>query len=166
MKNKRGDLSSLIILVVIIFGLAIGAVLGGHILLSIFGEFRNQPEFQNTTAGDTVEDVEGKTIGYLDFFIFFLLIAMIIGIIVSATMIDTHPVILIVFIVGMFITIFLAGILANVYYDVTTEEALLTTSSQFSMTNLILGSHFPIIMFVVAIITIIILYGKSKAGIT
>jgi hypothetical protein len=162
--NKKGDFASLIILVTVVFGLAIGAVLGGHLLLNVFGELQEQEEFQNTTAGETIESVEGKTVDYLDFFIFFLLFAMMIGIIVSATMIDTHPVMIMIFIVGMFIIIFLSGILANAFYDITSEGVLLSTSSQFTLTNLVLGSHFPIIMLVISVIVIIILYGKSRQG--
>jgi len=163
-KNKKGDFASVIIMIVVVFALAIGAVLSGHVLVTVLGEFKEQPEIKDTFAGETAEMVQEKSIGYLDFFVFFLLFAMIIGIIVSATMIDTNPAIMVVFIVGLFIIVFLAGIFANIYSDVSEEEEISATASQFTLTKLILGKHFPMIMFVVAIIVIVILYGKSRTG--
>ena len=161
--NKRGDFQSMMIMIAVVIALAIGAIIFSKVFLMVTGELKNSDtiDFDNDTIS-IIEGVETKTIPLLDFFIFFSLVALMIGLIISSIYIDVHPAITIIFVVVLIVGIFLAGVFSNVFYDVTNEPELVDTAAQFTMTNLILGEHFPIIIFVIGIIVIVILYGKSK----
>ena len=161
LQNKRADFQSIVILIVIIFTLAIGSIIFSKIFLDITAEIKSQPEFSNRTI-QTIEIVESKTIPLLDFLVFFSLIALMIGLIIASIYVDIHPAIIVVFIVALIIAIFLAGQISNIFYEITSEEELASTASEFKFTNLVLGSHFPIIILVTGIIVVIILYGKSR----
>ena len=161
--NKRGDFQSMMIMIAVVIALAIGVIIFSKVFLMVTGELKNSDtiDFDNDTIS-IIEGVETKTIPLLDFFIFFSLVALMIGLIISSIYIDVHPAVTVIFIVVLIVGIFLAGVFSNVFYDVTNEPELVDTAAQFTMTNLILGEHFPIIIFVIGIIVIVILYGKSK----
>jgi len=160
-KDKKGDFQSIVILITVIFAVAIAAIIFSKVFLMITAELKTQPEFSNTTV-DTIELAEEKTIPLLDFFIFFSLIALMIGLIISSIYINVHPAVIIVFVIALVFAIFLGGQIANIYSEITTDSELAATSGQFSFTNAILGQHFPIIIAVVGTIVIIVLYGKSR----
>lgn len=161
MKNKRAGFQSIIVMIIIIFTLAIGSVIFSKVFLDITAELKKMPEFSNNTI-DSIEIVEERTIPLLDFLIFFSLVALMIGLIISSIYTDVHPAIVIVFIVALIVAIFLSGMISNVYSEITSTEQLSSTAAEFSYTNIVLGSHFPIIVLVTGIIVVIILYGKSR----
>ncbi len=162
-KNKKADFQSLVIAIVVVFGLALGAIIFSKVFLMVLSELKQQEGFSNNTI-QTIEGVENKTIPLLDFFIFFTLIGLMIGLIISAIYINTHPALTVVFIIALIIAVFIAGIFAKVYDEFKSESEISSTASQFNFTNLILGEHFPIIAVVLSIIIIVILYGKSRVG--
>jgi len=161
--NKRGDFTSMIIMIAVVIALAIAVIIFSKVFLMVTGELKTSSDinFDNDTIA-IIEVVETKTIPLLDFFIFFSLVALMIGLIISSIYIDVHPAVTVIFIVALIVGIFLAGVFSNVFYDVTNEPEIASTAAQFTMTNMILGSHFPIIILVIGIIVIVILYGKSK----
>lgn len=164
-KNKKGDLQSYIILFVIVFTMAIIVLIFSKVFIEVLGELKTQPEIagKNNTV-QTITFVESKTIDYLDLLVFFSFIALTIGLFISCIFINTHPAILVVLIIGWIVTIFLGGIFSNVYSDLSLDTELSSTASQFTLTNIIMGKHLPIIVFAVGIIMIVILYGKSRSG--
>lgn len=161
MKNKRGDITTIVIAIAVIFGLALGSIFFSHIFLDILGELKTMDGFSNNTL-DTITTVEDKTIPLLDFFIFFVLFAVSIGLIIASIYIDVHPALIVVFIIALIVAILLAGQFANVFEEVTSQSTISATADSFSMTNIVLGSYFPLIILVIGIIVIIILYGKSR----
>jgi len=162
LKSKKGDFQSLVIGIAILFGLVLTVIIFSKVFLSVLSEFKQQPEFSNNTI-QTIEKVESKTIPYLDFFIFFTLIAIMIGLIIASIYIDVHPAIVVIFIVAFIIAVFLSGIFAKVYTDFSSEEEISSIASQFTYSNLIFN-NFPIIISVLGIIIIVVLYGKSRKG--
>ena len=161
--NKRGDFTSMVIMIAVVVALTIGVIIFSKVFLMVTGELKTSStiNFDNSTI-EIIELVETKSIPLLDFFIFFSLVALMIGLIISSLYIDAHPAITVIFIIALMIAIFLAGIFSNVFYEISNEAELASTSSQFTMTNLILGEHFPIIVLVIGVIVIVVLYGKSK----
>jgi len=159
--NKRADFTSIIIMIVLIFGLSIGAIIFSKVFLDITGELKEVDRFSNNTI-TSITVAEQSAIPLLDFFIFFSFIAIMIGLIVASIYIDVHPAIIIAFIIALIIGVFIASQLANVYGDITDESELSSTASNFKMTNIILGKYFPAILMLVGVIVIVILYGKSR----
>lgn len=162
-KNKKGDIPSLIIsLIVVMFALGLGAILFSKVFLSVTSEMKQQKEFSNTTL-ETIENVEGKTIPYLDYLFFFSFIAIFIGLIISSIYIDVHPALTVIFIIALIIAIVLAGIFSNAFIEVVEDEEIISTSNQFILTKTIVG-NLPLIVLVTGIIVILVLYGKGRGG--
>lgn len=165
LQNKTGDVQSIIIMITVVFALAIGAIVFWKVFLDMSAEWKQNPSIkQHNKTVEVMETVEDKGQGLLDLFVFMTLIGLMIGVIISAIYLPSHPAVTGIFIIAMLIAIFLSGIFANVFEKITTTPELASTASQFSLTSLILGSHFPIILTFLFIIVVIVLYGKSKSS--
>lgn len=162
-KNKRGDIPSLIIsLIVILFVVGIVSLFFSKIFLAITGELKAMPDFSNTTK-DNLTFVEGKTIPFLDYAFFFSFIAIAIGLIISSIYIDVHPAIAIIFIIILIVAVVLAGIFANAFVTIGEDSELSSTYEQFTLTKIII-THFPLLVFIIGLIVVIVLYGKGSSG--
>jgi len=165
-KNKRADFSSIIVMLVIVFTLAISAIVFSKVFTDVTDELKEQKDFSNRSV-NTIDTVQDKSIPLLDFAVFFSIIAMFIGIIVASIYLDTHPVITVVFIIGLLVAIVLAGQFMNIFDEVTSKEQLQDTASNFTLTNAVMTDVsgvpvFPVLMLIIGIVVIVILYGKSK----
>ena len=107
--NKRGDFTSMMIMIAVVIALAIGVIIFSKVFLMVTGELKTSSDinFDNDTIA-IIEVVETKTIPLLDFFIFFSLVALMIGLIISSIYIDVHPAVTVIFIVALIVGIFLA----------------------------------------------------------
>lgn len=159
-KDKRGDFTSLIIMIGVVFGLALAIIIFSKVFLLVTSELKDTGHFSDRSI-DTIELVEDRTIPLLDFFIFFTLIALMIGLIISSIYIDTHPAFTIIFIIALIVAVFIGGQLANVFDDVTADSTISATADEFVYTNLIF-SNFGLIILVVGIIIVVVLFGKSR----
>jgi len=162
MFNKKASVQMIIIMIAIVFIMAIAALVFSKVFLMITTELKGQEGMGSNTI-ETLESVEDKTIPLLDFAIFFSLIALMIGMIIASIYMEVHPAIVIVLIVALIVGVLLAGQMSNVFSEITAESELEATASEFKLTNVVLGSHFPLIILVTGIIVIIILYGKSRS---
>jgi len=164
-KNKKADLTSIIIIVCILFIFSLIAIFGGYVILEVSKEIKTIPEFQNNTVETTVNFIQDNANNFLDFFIFILFIGLVIGLIIFSSTIEISPVYIGVFIMLMIIVIFLAGIFANMFSEIIEDEEISNSANQFKLTKFVLGSNFPIIILGVIIITLVILYGKSRVAV-
>jgi hypothetical protein len=163
LKNKKGDVSSLIIsLVIIVFVMIVISLFFSQFFLALIGEMKGMPQFPNQSIS-AMTSVEEKTIPFLDYLIFFSFISIIIGLIISSIFIDVHPAFFVVFIIVLIFAVLLAGIFSNVFNTIGEDTTMSTTYSQFQFTPLIVN-HFPLMVFITGIIVSIILYGKSRGG--
>jgi hypothetical protein len=164
MNSKKADIASLIIVgILLIFVYIVISIVFAKMFGDTIDIMKNSEAFENSpNAIDNMNFVQSKTIPYLDFFIFFSLIGAIVGLIISSIYIDVHPALMMIFMVALFLAIVIAGYLVNAYDDIKQEEVISDTASQFTLTNLVFGQYFPAIIFVVGMIIIVILYGKSR----
>jgi hypothetical protein len=162
LKNKKGDLPSLLIVgVVMFFAFSVLAVFFSYTLNSTMDELVNSGEFSQNTI-DTMTDVQEKTIPLMDFTMMFFFFSAVIGMIVSAVYVRTSPVMVGVFIILLIISVVIAGQLVNMYDELKQTEEIASTASQFSMTNVILGNAFPALILISGVIVLIVLYSKSR----
>lgn len=161
--NKRGDIQSIIIMICMIIVFVIIAIIFSKIFIAVLNNLSGSGKFDSDTV-EIMDKVESKTIPYLDLFIFIFLVGSILGLIISSIFIDTFPGLTIFFIILLVVAILIAGIFSNVYAEFKAEPTMASTASQFTYTNLIMGSNFPVIILFIGVIVIIILYGKSRSG--
>ncbi len=160
-KNKKGQLQFLLIGLVIVFVFALVAIPMAFISDEISGELKKPQNLgTNNKTIENIEVVEGLVTPAFDQLIFFVLISIIIGGILIAVFTDFHPVVLVIMILAIIIFAIVAALLANVYDDFSSNPAISDKADEFTLTNVILGSQFPIIILIAGVISIIILFGK------
>jgi len=158
--NKRGDLSTIIIAIVFIFALGVAFMIFSKVFLDVTGEMKMM-DLPNSSI-DTIEHVEQRTIPLLDYAVLFLFFSIVLGMIIASIYLDVHPALMVLFIIIFIIAVFLAGQFSGIFTEISSDTELSSTASQFTFTNALLGSYFPVIVLAVGIIIIIILYGKSR----
>jgi len=160
--NKKGDVISIITIVIFLFLVAAVSLLFSNVFLQTLDELKTQESFSNTTI-QTIEKVESKTIPYLDYFFLFAFIAFFIGVVISSIYVSSHPAFVPIYIIILIIAILIAGILANSYVEITNQPELTTTAAQFSFTEKLMNI-FPLLTLLMGVVSIVILYGKGKGG--
>ena len=164
-KNKRGDASSIIIgLVVMVFVIGIIALFAGKIIPMLMSAMKTTSTFaESNNTVNALTTVETKSIPWLDYFFLFVFFGTILGLIISCIYIDTHPAFMIFFAILLVLAVIFAGIFANAYITIGETDAMSATYNQFTATKAIFN-NLPLILFVVGLIVMIILYGKSRSS--
>lgn len=163
--NNKGQANSflpyLLFGFVLVFIFAIVAIPVAELGDRVFDEVKQQEDIskQNHTVAK-INQVQSLITPAFDQLVFIILAAIAIGSLVIAIFTDYHPVVVGVFIIALILFIIVAGLMANAYDEVTSEDLLSQKASQFTMTNLILGSQFPIIVGFIGIVSLIILLAK------
>ena len=162
--NKRGDFTTIMILVALVLGLAIGSIIFYKVFYEITEELQAVEEFSEL-SNSTITTAQAQAPKLLDFFVFFTLVAFFIGLIISSIYIDVNPAVIIIFIVAMIIAVILAGQMSNVFDEFVSGGELttdVTVAESFPLTTMVLGKYFPVIILIIGAVVIVILYGKSR----
>lgn len=164
LKQKKGDMPSILVGITVLFVIALSVIFFSHAFVNVLEEMSNQSRINESNETlEIISQVKVKTIPYLDYFFFFSFFAIIIGLIVSAVYIDVNPVFFIVFLIMFIIAIVLGGLYANTFAEVIAEEEIAGTANRFTLTTTIMNIY-PVLIFAVGLIVIVILYGKSRRG--
>jgi len=164
LKQKKGQiqfLPYLLIGVVFVVVLAIFVIPTTYVGDKIFDELKDN-EYVGTSnkSVDSVNQVQGLMTGASDQLIFFLLGATLLGFIALAIFSDFHPIFLAIFILFIILMVVLSGVLSNAVDEVKTTNTLAEKSSEFKLTNQVLGNKLPILIAVFGAVGIIILLAK------
>lgn len=164
-KSRRGDASSIIVITVFLLVFALIALVGVTFVKPILTEVLVSEEIQgNSNAVSAITTLKDNASGFIDYAFIFIFVGLILGLFVTAYFTDANPIFIVIYIIMMIIAVFLASQFSNLWYDVSTDPNLETYANELPMTKRILSGYFPLIMLVVAIIGMIILYGKSQSG--
>lgn len=160
--NKRGDIQSIIIIMIILFGMGAFAITSFGVFGEVFNELSALEEMPNQSV-EAMDTINEKGDGWLDYFIFFTFIAFMLGLIISSIFIPSHPAMMMIVLIGFVVVIFLASIFGDIFQEVFYNEVLAGYTANFPLTSL-LFDNLALILFVVGIITFIILFGKQRGG--
>jgi len=152
----------LLIGVVLVVGMYIFAVPVMHMGDEIFDEMKDNEIINATNKSvDNIEKVQVVMTGWTDQLIFFLLGAVLLGFIAIAMFSDFHPIFLGVFVLFIILMAIVGGILSNVTDEVGDTSILSNKSDEFTMSNQVLGSSFPILIVVFGAVAVIVLLAKK-----
>ena len=161
--NKRADIQSFVVMLTILLVVAVVGIVFTKAFKDATNLLKQQEAIKNnTTVITTIEKAQSGT-KFFDYLFLISFIGMSLGIVISSIFIDVHPAFLVVFIIGWIVVVVLGAIISNVFTEITETEQLMTTATSFKFTNAIM-SKLPFYMFGIAMLTIIVLYGKSRMG--
>jgi len=131
---------------------------------------------------ETIPDIEGKindtradadvstgfsrvmgVTGMLDKIGFAIFAGLVLLLIVSAFLVDTHPIFYPFFILILIISVIISVPLSNAWEEITADSAFTEAKADFPITDHILGK-LPVYTVVIGFLGILVLYAKSRYG--
>lgn len=101
-----------------------------------------------------------KTFDYSYIFILIMLTAVLL---MTSFMIPSHPVFMVVNIIGVFFLVIVSMAISNVYGEIITTEELSSSASQFTLTNFAMN-YLPYICIAAVVLSTIIMFSKGQRG--
>ena len=140
----------------IVFGMFIAAVIGYHVLV----ELQTTPEM--APASSMLE--QGKeTMKFVDWMIVLAMFGLGIVVLILAFHIRSHPALFAIGVLALTITVVVAAVFANAYYDFSSDAQIAYAASQFQLTYVIF-QNLPTIVLIYGGLVAIVIYGKMAGG--
>lgn len=162
LKDKRGDFTGMLYMVVMIAATAFFLILVGFIGSEISTELQGQINASDTPevnqSFQTTKNISENTLSALWYVVFG---GLLLGLLITSWYIPTHPVMVAPFIVLLIIAVIIGVAMSNAYeklYDVPQLSDIASTqgSIEFAMSNL------PYLALVIGIIALIVTFAKPK----
>lgn len=160
--NKRGN---------IIVDISLFAIIAFVILLIMFvvnlfwsstydEVIAGEPDLAATADINTTYQNMDTWINSWEYIFFFMIAAILVFLIISASVIDTHPAYFIVAIFALIVFIIIAASLSNAFNEFIDDDSFAEQKDEYSLaSNVIL--YLPIFIFLIGIVVLVILYSKT-----
>lgn len=147
--------------IVVLFIFAIVVVPIADVSDQLISELSRDENFGTSErANESMQQVGGLVTPAFDQLIFIIMMSVVLGAIALAIFSDFSPVLIGSVIISLVLMIIVGGLLSETYTDVSQDATLSDKGQDFTLTNAIMGSQFPIIILVTGIIVLIILFAK------
>lgn len=159
--NKKSQLFQIGFLIVILFSIALTMIVSVYIMNKFFAAV-NEGGLATNETNDAIANfaVIPKTFDYSYIFIVIMLTAVLL---ITSFMIPSHPVFMLVNVIGIFFMVVLSMAISNVYGEIITNAELESTAESFTMTNFAMN-YLPYICIIAVVLSTIIMYAKGRAG--
>lgn len=162
-KNKKGDIPSIIFVIITIFIIGILFLFSNHVNEQIYGKFEDylQKDYNNTEVDEAVTKIHGLEEGRMWDYAFLALAMgyfLSLGLVAFSTRIT--PIFFWLYAIIAIIGLILATIVSNIWQEAAANPEFATTITRFPITDALLGSYFPIFISGVIVVVMILLFGK------
>lgn len=162
-KNRRGDVASIIYVVIFLFAIGIILLLVSYINNEIYFELSenlNDTQLNTTQTDKVLSKVIHNNAVIWDYAFLGLFIGSLIAIGLSAYAIRISPVFYWVY--GLLALVVLATgvMLSNIWQEMSVDPAFSTVIGNFPITDLILGTYFPMVVTAIVVFSMVIIFGK------
>ncbi len=163
MMNKKGDVTDMLIFIVVVFILAVGLFIFAFVVPQITDGL-NDAGLNSSTEGafaiNSLSDFGTITIqrGFL-----LLFAGLIISTMVTSFFARTHPLFLFLYILILGITVFLGIYLGNAYQQLTDTAIFVDTAASQGLINIVMNNIITIVIAVGAL-SMIIVFAKFSTG--
>lgn len=162
-KNKKGSARDVVLLVAVLFMFAVGFLLSSRITTSIVDGLQENDFVQSSPTANATLSVANDLTGHADWLMLVVYIGFLIGIILTAFMLDSHPVFFIIYLIILVIAIFLSAMFGYMWYETSSASAFTETISDFTITDFLMGK-LPLFTAAAGFIGLIVMYAKSRYG--
>lgn len=161
--NRKGNLAGLAFFIVLLLSLIIIAPIILKVGTEVLGKSSEAFAKVDTSnkSSDTVDFVQGKLTGTMDWFVMFLVLINILLLLFTSFLIDVHPAFLVIYILGAFFLVITLPYTAAVAEKMYGMSEFSTVISYIPMTEFLLN-NFGVVIVGVFFLTGIIIYAKLK----
>lgn len=155
-KNKKGSIQDLIYIIVVALVFSFFLLVGYKIVDSFNTKIQASSDV-DTYGKTAVSQINNHFPGIMNNMFLFVIIGLGITTLVLASLIKTHPIFLVFFIIALILIIFFAAIYSNVYQTMASNSALSTQASAMTMPHYVM-TYLPFIIGVFGILLAIVMY--------
>jgi len=163
---RKADLLSILIVMGFLAILVIGGLLFGGIFHELGSGLKDSVEGSDlsgdarTNALEFTEVLTTDAPNYADNFMFWFLIAIILGMFLTGLFLEFEPaIVIILFFVGT-LAVGLSTFVANFYDELMTDPSI-AGSGAYTLSSAVFGVYLPAIIFVTFVLTLIIMYSRK-----
>jgi MFS family permease len=161
--DKRGDLTGVLYLIVILAGFAFFVLLVGFIGDTISEEMKDVINSTNPEINDafnTTNNLANNSMSIVWFIAFF---GILLSLFITSWFIPTHPIFVPIFIVLLIIAVILGIAMSNAYEEFYTSDTFAGVADSQSSINFLM-SNLPYVAMVIGFISLIITFAKPGRG--
>ena len=162
--NKKAGIPDGIFYLIALFAVAIISIVGFLIFTSINDEFQQSNTITDRGKG-IMNSLHGKYVGIIDSAFLMILVGILIGTCAGVSFIRTHPALFWIMIPIFAFIIFLSAIYANVFFNFSQSEKIISTTNEFTIIPFVMNNYAYVITGVIILISIL-LFSKGKAEAT
>jgi hypothetical protein len=164
LKNKRGQMEiPIITFIVIVAGLIILAPFVLKIMGSILTPFGSAVGNVTTEAGTNVAFIQTTFVNFWDWVILIAFTINVVMLVISAFLVNTHPIFLVMYIIFGIFTFIFAPMIKDILDKIYADPNFALQVSQLPITDF-LREYLAIILLVIFFISGIIMYSKIRGG--
>jgi len=164
-RNRKAQVNDMAFLIVTITTICITLIVARLVYVKIDQAIKGSG--MNTTESDAVFADMSVMFPMFDTMMLFVVVGLTIGLLITSYQIPSHPIFLVINIVGLIVLVFVSMILSNLYHDIQQQEDIndvLTNSTAvgtFDRTNFIMN-RLPWICAIIIFISTIVMFAKGR----
>ena len=160
--NKKGSVLDLIIVGVFCLVFAFSILIGFKITTEINTQVQAHADIP-TEAKTAATSLLGEYSTTLDYSFLFFIVGLSIGVLILAAMVRVHPIFIVLYIIGLLIVIFLAGVFSNIYQGLAESTEIVALANQLMFVDKIM-TFLPWFVAVVGTLLCIVMYKSYSDG--
>lgn len=164
--NKRGDVASIIYVVMFLAIVGILIFLIVHLNITLFQEIEstlNDTEYNDTEAMTQAITFEEKNASSIwDYAFLGIFFGVLIAIALSAYAVRISPIFYWVYGAISLMVLVMGVVLSNLWQGMAAEAEFATTITHFPIMNAMLGTYYPLVVTAIIIVSMVILFGKPS----
>lgn len=159
--NKKASVRDVILMVVILFMLAIGFLMFHYASNEVVDKMQDTSALSSVGVANKTLDVAKDVSDKFDWIVVVAYIGFILAMVITAFMLETHPIFFTLYVFILIIAVVLAAIMGHMWYQASSVSTFTTTLTKFPMTDFLMG-QLPLFTGIAGMIGLIVMYAKSK----
>ena len=157
--DKSGSVQDVLLAAIFLFGFAIAFLITHNVMTRTVEEMLTTTTINESEP--TVKALGGitETLTRLDALIFAVLVAFILGIIITGFLVGGHPIFMFIYFIVIILSVVISTVLANTWETATATAQLTSSLTAFPITNFIM-LKLPIFVTIIGFIGIVVMFGK------
>lgn len=160
MKNRKGFLGDVGLIIAILMLVSLMVIVGYKVFSSYNDKWQAAPSI-STNSKELVQEEKDRYVGLFDGIFMFVFALLVLGLFISASLINTRPEF---FFIALVVAVFMIGgaaVVSNSFEQAADSNQLSNTTSEFTFIPFLMD-NLPIITLLLVFVVLVALYVKLK----
>lgn len=160
--NKRGNILDILFVIIVVFCIGLGLFFVKYVFSSINTDIQADADIPASSKA-IISSGNASFSGWADYGFAFIFFGLIISILITSYLIDTHPVFFVISVLAFVFVIFIGANITNTFEEVINEDEFLALQSEFPITLFIMN-HLVEFLIIGFALVLIVLYARNPNG--